>query len=225
MATYIYFDYDYFKKRHDDAQRAYQLRRAVVLESSDLSPDAKERLLAKLRDQYAFEMRTTREMMKPELDQANEALRVARGTTTRRRLEALYELAEQHGPAAVQVASRLVELNKPAQLLDLYRTGDPLVKGVIALAAGRYADEGDVTAGVLRSEVESDARADLAQAEELVNKANQLLKDVDAPADAYISRIAGMIGQDTGRVTLSSQFAAEELDAARREIPKMLAKA
>jgi len=215
-------DLEIYQERFKTIQREYRLKRTAILESKDFSEEAKGRLIKAARDRYAQAIRQAREAMRPELEAANAALTKAKETTTLRQVEALYSEAVGK-PTQAMMASRLVEIADTAQLLELYKTGDPLLKGFIALAPGRYADEQDPAAGRLRSTVNSDAGAELKEVNDLLRKANQLYQnDMDENPEASLFHVAKMTNQGTMSISHADEFTAQELEAARREIPRML---
>lgn len=209
------------------AEQRYMALRYVINERNDLAASAKKEVLKAAADEYAHEVEMTRTLLAEKVTAQAETLAEKRQSLVRKNLTALYEAAEKQGPAAAQVASRLVELNGPSELWSLYRSGDPLIRGLIALSPSRYADSQDPASVGLQKAVEKDMLADIAEAGRSLKHAQAWLSALSNDPEANLKRRKELYGGFASDVHTTEKVLIGEpdtaaLQTARNELTRLL---
>lgn len=188
-----------YTRKIEAARRAYVARKSAIHASTDYTPDAKSKALRVAKNEYLAEVAEVRQALAPKVREAAGQMADKRRGVVGEQLGALYEHLDRLGAAGaarVMLITRLVEMGTPGELWALYKTGDPIAQGIIALLPSAYADGKDTAANALKALVEADISAGLADGEKALKDAENFLASLDIDPDAARQQKAQVYGAD-----------------------------
>lgn len=221
-----------YSRKIEAARRAYAARKSVIQASRDHTPAAKNKALRVAKNEYLAEVATVRQALAPKVREAAGQMADKRRGVVGEQLGALYEHLDRLGAAGaarVMLITRLVEMGTPGELWALYKTGDPIAQGIIALLPSAYADGKDTAANALRALVEADISAGLADGEKALGDAEKFLVSLDIDPDAVIERRVQQYGGDVVgdprqlERLLSREVSEADKRQALADLPRLLA--
>jgi len=220
-------DIEQYTRKAKAAERRYLAIRRAANQQADLTASARQQVTRAAAQEYAGEVNQIRVLLSEKVNAAARAVVDKRQGIVARNLTALYAMAEKQGAAAVMLASRLVELSGPGELWALYRSGDPLMQGLIALLPALYADSQDPAAIGLKTEVEKDLTADLVEEERSLRQAQSWLAGLSDDPEENIQRKKELYGSfaDTPQAldrALSGDLTPAELTEAKNDLTRLL---
>lgn len=222
-------DVEQFERRLSEAKRGYFAIRQALATNRDLRQDARGRVIRQAAREYASEVSQLRAMLNQALaGQVGQTVALEK-TAVKKHLETLYAEAERRGQAAAVIAAQIVSMSDVSNLARLYASGDPLIRGLIALVPGRYADTTDAASLVLQTEVEKDIFGEVKAQGDVTRRAESLVAGLDENPESDFLRRKEVLGATIGdperidEVLLSQfTFTPQELRAAEVEIMRLL---